>query len=94
MTPQAFNQMIQADITRMMKPTNYVAKCIADDGEVRILNIKAYSVDDAYEQAYEQTEGFCDTGEVMIEVDKGQYDEPELDDYEGYHPHRRQWASI
>lgn len=73
MTPAAFNQMINADIARMMKPTRYVAKCIADDGEVRIVYVQAYDKDGAYELVYEETEGFCDTAEVWVELDNGQY---------------------
>lgn len=87
MTPHAFNKMIQTDIARMMKPTNYVAECIADDGEERILFITAYSVDEAYEQAYEQTVGFCETGEIVVKLNKGQHDEIEYE-HEGYYPYR------
>jgi hypothetical protein len=73
MTQQEFNQMVNAGIQRLMKPTRYVAKCIADDGEVRIVYIKAYNKDEAYELVYEETEGFCDTAEVWVELDNGQY---------------------
>lgn len=92
MTPQAFNQMIQDDIARMMKPTDYVAECYAEDGEFKVLFLKAYSVDEAYEQAYEQTVGFCETGEIAVKLNKGQHDKCD-DDYEGYYPRRRTWAS-
>ena len=88
MTPQAFNQMIQDDIARMMKPTHYVAQCFSDDGEEKVVRVKAYNCDEAYELVYEETEDFCDTGAIFVEVDKGQYDEIECE-HEGYFPYRR-----
>ena len=75
--------MIEADIRLMMKPKHYTSKVETYDGEIQYFFFTAINHDHAFDiMAEDLAAGLCDTQDIWVELDNGQYTYEAMSDYE------------